>query len=95
MREYHFLLKNVNKYYRFEAINNNDAIKHLYALGTSYSSGILCEMSHAHPRDIRFVQDSSQIASEEVVRFSKKNVERGHSGYLAPSSWTSKTLNTI
>lgn len=83
MREYHFLLKNVNKYYKFTSENNNQAIQHLAKLGTSYSYGELCELAFSRPSDTDFVNSSTEITSKELVVCSYENMQIGHSNTLA------------
>lgn len=83
MREYHFLLKNVNKYYKFTAENNIRAIQHLAKLGTSYSCGILCELDFSHPRNTNFVNSSTEITAKDLVACSHENVRLRHQNTLA------------
>ena len=86
MREYYFILKDVKRYFRFPAKNNNDAIKQLVDLGVSYSCGILCELEHSHPRNKEYILEAVEISSLDVVEYTNKNVELGHSNKLANSS---------
>lgn len=86
MREYYFILKDVKRYYRFPAKNNNDAIKHLGDFGVSYSCGILCELEHSHPRNKEYILDAVEISSLDVVGYTNKNVKLGHHNRLANSA---------
>lgn len=83
MRKYHFLLKNVNKYYKFTSENNNQAIQHLAKLGTSYSYGELCELVFSSPNDTDFVNSSTEITSKDLSVCSHENVRLGYSNTLA------------
>lgn len=86
MREYYFILKNVKRYYRFPAKNNNDAIKQLADLGVSYSHGILCELEHSHPRTIEYILESIEIPSLDAANYAHENVKLGYSNKLASGS---------
>lgn len=86
MREYYFILKDVERYYKFFAKNNNDAIKQLVDLGSSCSHGILCELGHSHPRNKEYILESIEISSLDVARYANENVKLGHSNKLANSS---------
>lgn len=98
MREYHFILnsldENTNKeimFYKFNALNNNDAIRHLRELGTSYAYGILCELAHTGSRNIESVKNGTEISAEDLINLDKVAIS-GHSNGLAASSLGFKNI---